>query len=287
LVYTRTQVSPTIATDPISALQRSGTDWAGFPNTYGRYFAGGYNAGATDATSGTWPGGAPGSTTLSGPCIGAVYRARNGRVLTVFAFGDSTYLGAGTTSGTQWVQKAGWIASGGTTTVPAAATPIETCFWGFAGQTPATYKKAFDTMLAQIASLPFNALLWEAYSPNGAGTPPVSRQYTSEVLSKCDINGIYPIVTNGIPASTITTQPNDALRLAYNIELLNKDCVVVDIDAIVTDGGTGARAPIASIQASLSTDNLHLNNAGDSNQATAVATKLSAIASAYFGSKTN
>ena len=40
LVYTRTQLSPTVSTDPIAALQRAGADWATFPNAYGRYFAG-------------------------------------------------------------------------------------------------------------------------------------------------------------------------------------------------------------------------------------------------------
>ena len=286
LVYTRTQLSPTVSTDPIAALQRAGADWATFPNAYGRYFAGSYRATANDVTTGVWGGTAPSSTGLSGPCVGAVYRARNGRVLTVFAFGDSEVLGTGTTSGTQWVQKAGWTASGGVTTVPASETPVETCYWGFAGQTPATYKKAFDLMLAQVGALPFNACLWEAFSPNGAGTPPVSRQYTAEVLAKCENASIYPIVMNGMPASTIGSQANDALRIAYNLELLKKDCAVLDFDAVVTDNGTGARAPIASFKAGTSGDNLHPNNTGDTAVAAVAAAKLAQIAASYYGAKT-
>lgn len=109
-------------------------------------------------------------------------------------------------------------------------------------------------------------LFYSPFSPND-GTPDNNtvakcRYWMGRVLDKCRENGIFPILTTPCPNTASGWNASaDAARLALKAHILEvaqkSNIPVVDFDAILSDGATPAR-----FQASLTTDNIHPNNAG-------------------------
>jgi hypothetical protein len=104
--------------------------------------------------------------------------------------------------------------------------------------------------------------------------------YAQAFIDLCHSHGVIPILMTLIPSFAITTSADDAGRLSVNTQikaLAASDVLVVDMDAVMTDGASPAR-----IQSSLNVgDGVHPNAAGAALMQAAFQTVLQSYVSAH------
>ena len=292
LLYIRTDVTPAATTDQITTFLP--------PGGAGSYYIGGATAGtglngqytlhtaqstAGGKTTGAWGGSAP-STGYYGICLGVQYRSRVGRIMTVMFIGDSITQGAGSTTGASWVEysadNVNLTGAGGSLSA-ISITPVERMKVAYSGTAPVHFN-AFLKYMTADGLLP-NVIVYAAFSPNAVASTTylTNYQYTTDALARCDNGNIYPLIWRGLPCggANITTAAQDGYRLQENLDMVYMDANLIDFVAPFNSTGN----PI-TMTASLTSDGVHPNNAGNTLIGVSVGTSLQTLATAYFAGVT-
>jgi len=176
-------------------------------------------------------------------------------VITVAAIGDSTLTGQ-VNSGSVPLAPV-WAAC---EALSASGLRFVPYCRGWGGKEPSTfYNYALDIINATIKP---DVLIWQAWSQNDtAQTVNVQEiALTMDIVSRCRAAGIVPIVVTGIPINswvTPTYDSQEAARVALNALIRSAGEIIIDADAVISNGVT----PVADYNASYGTDQ-HPNAAG-------------------------
>lgn len=156
--------------------------------------------------------------------------------------------------------------------VSTQAKPIIAANQGFSSQTTTNFLNRLQDMIA--AGRKPNVIVYSAYSPNdisGAGGSntaiagpaiQIMRQNLYQALALMRANGIYPIISTGLPYAYSAAV--DALRIAFNNELralaANGAFDLADYDALLSSGSTPANIKFPDY--AIAANTLHPYNAG-------------------------
>lgn len=197
--------------------------------------------------------------------IGFQFRTRK-KGITIVGIGDSLVQNALLAISEDGIASVGMRAAAA---ISALGVPCGYVNHGLASQAMEVFQPIGLTALTNWSA---NAALIESFSPNQNGGVYSSeavarfelqrqRALVEQLISKCDDLNAMPFVTTGIPcaAGTIGTAAIDAWRLSHNTMMRAKtdDTMVLDWDALLTDGASPAR-----IQVALQNDTTHYNATG-------------------------
>ncbi len=234
---------------------------------------------AIDATTGGTINSLPGSITNSSLFVGVVLYSR-GRAVSMIGIGDSITQQDGLVADkvSSWGQRAAQLCID-------AGIPTGWINAGCSGYPTATYQPQGKN---QITTYKPHLALYAAWSPNDTSLGMTAAQLrgaiqtmagrTMDFINHCAANGVHPILLTGIPYKKhLNTAALDQQRKDYNARIRAMGeagvCSVLDMDAIISDGGSPADLLPAYQVAAESPNFLHINEAGTN----AVAAELAAL----------
>lgn len=203
------------------------------------------------------------TTNLSqSPIVGIQYAAR-GRVVTVFAAGDSITEGRGTYLNQGFVMPAAEALSSPT------GIAVEYGNIGWNGQTMADFAvRALDLLSSDVKP---DVLVMPVGSPNdqastlAAANIAAMRSQRAQVLAECQRAGVRPVLWTWLPTNAAVRPygSTDALRVAYNAEslaLAGRGVAIADTALAVSGTTTGGQVQMA---AGSNDDGIHPNDTGN------------------------
>lgn len=231
-----------------------------------------------DGNAVTTPSNLTSTTDISQSSIVGVQYAARGRVVTVFANGDSITEGRGTYVNEGFVMPA----CNALSDINGVAFEYSNIGWS-GSNSPTIRDRTLDVLNAGLAP---DIMVLPCGSPNDQTTITTStiasqRQCLARQLVELRAHNVVPLIWTWLPSNTSVKNygATDSLRRDYNADVLswrNRDLLVADTSAAIS-GATDGAGQVQMTSGSTS-DNIHPNDAGNALLAPAIVEQLQNIA---------
>jgi lysophospholipase L1-like esterase len=198
------------------------------------------------------------------PIWGVQYLSR-GKVVSVAGVGDSITEGRGTFKGEGFVLPALEKLNSSDSN----ALKYEYANYGWSGQNPSSYSRRAISLLQ--SDLKPDVIVLPTGSPNPASAGVLTQEALSairteqeEMIDSARTNGVVPVLWTWLPTNAIVRDygASDAIRIAYNAELLERDDSLLIVDAAAAVSGPVVNGQVQLAEAA-TTDGIHPNDAGN------------------------